>query len=666
MTNIATLARLAALAVGTSLALLTGYAAFHLQGGHRIGIILFGATILVLGIALILRISSEAQRQLAAIGKAMNALADGRTDPAFPHLEPGHEAGGIVFAGQRLTTRMVEAARTRTAFLSGGGARLVMADGAIVMANEAATALLGDLTAAATALASMPKRLEINGHTLLPQGWPVTDEAGTALGVVIELRDITPGLRLEAELDHAIERAAKGDLSVRLPTEGRDGLALAVANEINKLLTAIAGVLDDFGNQLEGLATGDLTRRITPMYEGVFARLKGDFNGTVIKLATVVGQIGNAAHQLTHIAAEVSSSSMELSERSEKHAASLEEAAAALEELTATVRQNSANAQQANAFSAQTSDIASASGEVVTRAVAAMGRIEGSSAKIGSIVGMIEEIAFQTNLLALNAAVEAARAGDAGKGFAVVAQEVRNLAQRSSQASKEIKTLIGESGHQVHDGAELVKEAGTALEKITGSIRQVSAIVGEIATATREQSTGIEQVSATIQGVDEDTQQNAALVEESAATARSLEEQAETLKDQMSFFLLDASAAHGLARHAALVLGTKIDHTVFRQNVMDSIDGKNNLTADKLPDHHCCRLGKWYDSVQEPAVKNSQWYAALLAPHKRVHETGKQALACHAAGDAGGRKRAVGDLTLASEQVLGLLDKLARDIRSAS
>jgi len=480
----------------------------------------------------------------------------------------------------------------------------------------------------------------------------------------VELKDLTDEQALAHEIEHVVLKAAKGDLSLRVPTEGRTGAALVMATDINRLLVAIAEVVDDLAAQLEGLATGDLTRRIDKMYEGVFAKLKGDFNGTAIKLATIVKQIGGAAGQLNEIAAEVTGSSMELSERGEKHAASLEEAAAALEELTATVRQNAANAQQANVFANQARDSASSSHGVVNDAIAAMGRIEASSTKIGAIVGMIEEIAFQTNLLALNAAVEAARAGEAGKGFAVVAQEVRNLAQRSADASKEIKGLIAESGREVTGGAQLVKDAGGALDQITGAIHSVASIVEEIASATREQSTGIEQVTTTIAEVDEATQKNAALVEESAATAQALEHQAEALKEQMAFFLLDAAQAQGPARHAALVLGTKIDHMVFRQNVADSIAGKNNLTADKLPDHHCCRLGKWYDSVQEPVVKNSRWYGALLDPHKRVHEAGKQALSCNAGNDMSGRQRAVEALQGASEEVLSILDALARDIRN--
>ncbi|MGE5546809.1 MAG: methyl-accepting chemotaxis protein [Solirubrobacterales bacterium] len=601
-----------------------------------------------------------------ALEKVFSGLAAGHVNTPLSRLPAGHDAAALMIAAERLAARLTDATRHEAAFAA-GAPRLIVADGEVVMANDAARALLGDDIAAAAAMAEIPagQRLTVAGHTIVPVTATAAAPDGTLLGTAVELRDITPGLALEAEMDALVERATKGDIGMRLATEGREGLALAMAQEVNRLLDAMSQALDDFAVQLEGLATGDLTRRVTPMYEGVFARLKADFNGTVIKLATVVKQIGGSADHLSQIATEVSASSVELSDRSEKHAASLEEAAAAIEELTATVRQNAANAEQANAFAGSTREVASSSGQVVGDAVAAMGRIEGSSSKISSIVGMIEEIAFQTNLLALNAAVEAARAGDAGKGFAVVAQEVRNLAQRSSQASKEIKGLIGESGREVTAGADLVKQAGSALDQITRSIHQVAEVVGEIASATREQSAGIDQVSQTIAEVDEATQKNAALVEESAATARSLEQQAESLKSQMAFFLTDPAQAQGPARHAALVLGTKIDHMVFRQNVIDTIDGRNNLTAAKLPDHHCCRLGKWYDSVEDAGVKKSAWYGALLDPHKNVHEAGKRALACHEAGDFGARKQAVDDLQDASGQVLDILDKLARDIRGA-
>ncbi|CAA7618770.1 methyl-accepting chemotaxis protein [Magnetospirillum sp. SS-4] len=346
-----------------------------------------------------------------------------------------------------------------------------------------------------------------------------------------------------AEVAEVAKAASNGDLDRRIDLDGKNGFLLNLCEGVNNLVNLTGVALKDVAGVLAAVARGDLTRRITNDYAGVFGQLKGDVNLTADKLSEVVGNINEATGQITSAASEVAAGSQDLSERSEQQASALEETAASMEELAATVRQNSANAQQANQLAAGAREIAAGGGQVVSDAITAMGRIEGSSQKIEDIVGMIDEIAFQTNLLALNAAVEAARAGDAGKGFAVVAQEVRNLAQRSAQASKEIKGLIAESSSQVRSGADLVKGAGKTLEDILGSVKRVADIVAEIAAASAEQASGIDQVNSAITQMDEMTQQNAALVEESTAAAHSLEEQARHLGQVMAFFNTGTEAA---------------------------------------------------------------------------------------------------------------------------
>ncbi|MEW5727067.1 MAG: methyl-accepting chemotaxis protein [Pseudomonadota bacterium] len=346
-----------------------------------------------------------------------------------------------------------------------------------------------------------------------------------------------------AEVAEVAKAASQGDLERRIELAGKDGFLLNLCEGVNNLVAQTGVALKDVASVLGAVAQGDLTRRITNDYGGLFGQLKGDVNATADKLFEIVTNINAAAAQIGSAASEVAAGSQDLSERSEQQASALEETAASMEELAATVRQNAANAQQANQLAAGAREVAAGGGEVVGNAVAAMGRIEASSQKIGDIVGMIDEIAFQTNLLALNAAVEAARAGDAGKGFAVVAQEVRNLAQRSAQASREIKTLINESTGEVKQGAELVKGAGTTLDEILGSVKRVADIVAEIAAASSEQASGIEQVNAAVSQMDEMTQQNAALVEESAAASHSLEEQSRELNRLMGFFNTGAARA---------------------------------------------------------------------------------------------------------------------------
>src|SRR6202034_356336 len=242
----------------------------------------------------------------------------------------------------------------------------------------------------------------------------------------------------------------------------------------------------------------------------------------------------------------------DLPQRPEEQAASREETSASMEEIAATVKKNAENAQQANQSTARARDIADRSGKVVADAVAAMTQIETSAGKIADIIGVIDEIARQTNLLALNAAVEAARAGDAGRGFAVVASEVRTLAQRSSQAAKDIKDLITSSNGQVAQGVELVNKTGAALDDIVAAIKEVAALVGDIAGASMEQANGVDQVNKALTQMDEVTQRNAALVEENAATAKTLEQQARAMDERVAYFrLADGQVVSAIAVPAA-------------------------------------------------------------------------------------------------------------------
>lgn len=244
------------------------------------------------------------------------------------------------------------------------------------------------------------------------------------------------------------------------------------------------------------------------------------------------------AREVALSSTELSGSSDDLSLRTEAQASSLEETAATVEELSVTVRQNSESAQKASELAAQSRDAAIKGGGVAEEAVEAMSDLEASSRKISDIISVIDDLAFQTNLLALNAAVEAARAGEAGKGFAVVAEEVRTLAQRSAQASDEIKALIMTSNTQVKTGVELVNEAGMALSEIVTSVKQVASIVSEIASASTEQAQGIDEVNDAIARMDDVTQQNASLVQQSTAAARHLEQQSAEMQRLMSFFTI--------------------------------------------------------------------------------------------------------------------------------
>ncbi|MFC5513852.1 methyl-accepting chemotaxis protein [Massilia jejuensis] len=297
----------------------------------------------------------------------------------------------------------------------------------------------------------------------------------------------------------------------------------------------------------ETVASGDLTRSIDATARdetGALLRALRHMNDSLVR---IVSEVRGGTDTISGASSEIAAGNMDLSNRTEQQAASLEETAASMEQLTGTVRQNADNARQANQLAITASNVAIEGGSVVGQVITTMGSINASSRKIVDIIGVIDGIAFQTNILALNAAVEAARAGEQGRGFAVVASEVRNLAQRSAAAAKEIKVLIGDSVDKVDLGAKLVDQAGATMEQVVESIRRVTDIMAEITHATGEQSGGIEQVNRSISLMDEATQQNAALVEESAAAAASMQEQAAKLAQVVGVFKLDARAVPAAA-----------------------------------------------------------------------------------------------------------------------
>ena len=285
------------------------------------------------------------------------------------------------------------------------------------------------------------------------------------------------------------------------------------------------------------ISAGDFSREIS-IARGDSTSLLFTMNAMRENLTATIGDIRQSTETIAVASREIASGNADLSGRTESQASSLEETASSMEELTSTVKQNAENARQANQLVVSTADVAVKGGQVVGQVVDTMASIKASSRKISDIIGVIDGIAFQTNILALNAAVEAARAGEQGRGFAVVAAEVRNLAQRSAGAAKEIKALIEDSVDKVDIGGKLVDEAGKTMDEIVNSVKRVTDIMSEIAAASQEQSSGIEQVNQAVGQMDEATQQNAALVEEAAAAAESLQDQAAKLAQAVSVFNL--------------------------------------------------------------------------------------------------------------------------------
>ena len=368
---------------------------------------------------------------------------------------------------------------------------------------------------------------------------PILNDAGQRIGLVAEWTERTQELVVEREVEDMIAAAVSGDFTHRIDVQGKQGFFKSLAVSMNELVAVVAGGLEDTARVLNAISRGVLTEKIDRDYAGTFGRLKEDTNTTVDKLREVVGRIKDSTEAINTAAREISAGNSDLSSRTEEQASSLEETASSMEELNATVKQNAESALKANELGRQSNDAVMRGAETVKRVVSTMSDIQESSRKIADIIGVIDSIAFQTNILALNAAVEAARAGEQGRGFAVVASEVRNLAQRSAQAAKEIKGLIADSVERVDGGAKLVAEAGATMEQVVDSFRQVTGLVTDIASASQEQASGISQVTQAVSQMDGVTQQNAALVEEAAAAAESLEEQARSLMRAVGQFRLD-------------------------------------------------------------------------------------------------------------------------------
>ena len=366
------------------------------------------------------------------------------------------------------------------------------------------------------------------------------------------------------------------------------GLAVMITRSILSPLQQVLRAVDDLRS-----GDGDLTFRL-PVLTAEFGVLATSLNGFIEKLHDIISRVRVSADSIAPASREISSGNADLSARTEQQAGALEETASSMEQLTGTVKNNADNARQANTLAESASTVASRGGAVIAEVVNTMGAINESAKKIVDIIGVIDGIAFQTNILALNAAVEAARAGEQGRGFAVVASEVRNLAQRSASAAKEIKALIDNSVEKVDTGTKLVDNAGATMNEILESVRRVTDIMGEITSASIEQTSGIEQINRAISQMDEATQQNASLVEQVAAASESLREQANSLAAAVGVFKVDTSRLAAAPAAAAVATRTapkpKVVKLAGREHAARIAAASSERTAPAL---HAARGGDW-------------------------------------------------------------------------
>ncbi|MEZ8823925.1 aerotaxis transducer Aer2 [Vibrio amylolyticus] len=369
------------------------------------------------------------------------------------------------------------------------------------------------------------------------------DGDGNYIGPALQWEDITEQQDGQRQVESLIQKAIAGDLSDRIDTTVYTGFMKELGDGVNNLLDTLVKPLGECIDVMSDVADGNLKESMSDDYSGEFGSLANAVNTSIVNLRNMAEKITTSSARVATASTEIADGNDDLSQRVEAQAANLEETAASMEEMTATVRQNADNAKGANALADDAATKAGKGGAVVGQAVEAMSDINNASKKIADIIGVIDEIAFQTNLLALNAAVEAARAGEQGRGFAVVAGEVRNLAQRSAAAAKEIKGLINDSVEKVDEGTRLVDESGATLKEIVDAVAKVTELIAQIASSSVEQSTGIDEINRAIATMDEMTQQNASLVEETSAASQSLKDEGKVLLNLMNFFTTDSNVA---------------------------------------------------------------------------------------------------------------------------
>jgi methyl-accepting chemotaxis protein len=532
-------------------------------------VLITGAIAVVLGVGIALLLTRILLRPLPQIAGWTERLAQYDMDVEISYRDRRDEVGTLARAIDELKQTSINAARAESG-LENVSANVMIADqnNVIVYCNRSVIALLkkaeadmrkdlphfdaGDLIGKsidvfhkvpahqqkilAGLTASHRARISIGGRIFDLIANPALNRRGVRVGTVLEWADRTEEVRLGNEMVSLVQNATEQGFAERVDLSGKTGFIKSLGEAINTMSDKCQAMTGEIAQVIAAMAQGDLTQHLSKDYPGIFGQLRTGANAMAERLRDFAGRLADTARTVRDASAEISTGSQDLAQRTESQAASIEETAASMHEITTTVKQNADNAQAANQLAVAARDTAEKGGSVVSDAVTAVTQIEDSARKISDIVGLIDEIAFQTNLLALNASVEAARAGEAGKGFAVVAQEVRALAQRSANASKDIKALITASNAQVKTGATLVNQTGSSLTEIVTAIKKVSDIVAEIAAASREQATGLEQVNTAVGSMDEMTQRNGALVEQTSASAQALADQGRQLAELVGFF----------------------------------------------------------------------------------------------------------------------------------